>query len=404
MAQRFRALMNEEEEQISVCEVHQMEDHVDVGDINEGPQHNEGPIKEKKKSTSLEAKVPINSEGKNPQTKVGKVQQPVISLRNPKNKSIQHNLIVQKDNLSSKCQSDPTALDKKKIIMKEKEAGMLCDMKKMAHYGNNFIDNFTTHNCYPNKEEVDFAINTRIKNDVASAILKPPELIRSNCSGSEQDMVIDKSRRPKDLDAPMVDTTLGSIWCLWDTNSWKVDVIISDVQFIHMKVQWHNDDPWFLTAVYGNPQALSRRDLWYNLKNIAQSVSYQPWCLVGDFNATLNSWDRKGGSRDTQNLACPLFQAFMRDCNIVDVGFVGSPFTWKYGTLYERLARIILNLDWRLRFEQMSVCHLSPFKSNNNLLLMDFHNSDGLNRGRRPFRFVAAWLTHEDLPNVVRNL
>ncbi|XP_027351383.1 uncharacterized protein LOC113862498 [Abrus precatorius] len=76
--------------------------------------------------------------------------------------------------------------------------------------------------------------------------------------------------------------------------------------------------------IAGSPQALSRRDLWYNLKNIAQSVSSQPWCLVGDFNATLNSWDHKGRSRDTQNLVCPLFQAFMRDCNLVDAGFVGS--------------------------------------------------------------------------------
>lgn len=45
----------------------------------------------------------------------------------------------------------------------------------------------------------------------------------------------------------------GGIWCLW-----KVDVVRSTAQFVHMKVQWKGDNPWLLTAVYGSPLLVHR--------------------------------------------------------------------------------------------------------------------------------------------------
>lgn len=45
----------------------------------------------------------------------------------------------------------------------------------------------------------------------------------------------------------------GGIWCLWNDVLWKVEVVKNSSQFVHMKVQWKNDMPWFLTAVYGAP-------------------------------------------------------------------------------------------------------------------------------------------------------
>lgn len=41
----------------------------------------------------------------------------------------------------------------------------------------------------------------------------------------------------------------GGIWCLWSKLFWKVDVVRSSSQLVHMKVQWKNDNPWFLTVV-----------------------------------------------------------------------------------------------------------------------------------------------------------
>lgn len=40
----------------------------------------------------------------------------------------------------------------------------------------------------------------------------------------------------------------GGMWCLWDTNVWKVDILRSSQQFVHMLVTWRNSIYWLLTA------------------------------------------------------------------------------------------------------------------------------------------------------------
>ncbi|KAJ1431883.1 Endonuclease/exonuclease/phosphatase superfamily [Sesbania bispinosa] len=57
------------------------------------------------------------------------------------------------------------------------------------------------------------------------------------------------------------------------------------------------------------------------------------------------------------------------------VGFVGYPFTWRRGNLAERLDRVLINLDWRLRFQQASVYHLPFLKSDHVPLWLCFKES-----------------------------
>lgn len=82
------------------------------------------------------------------------------------------------------------------------------------------------------------------------------------------------------------------IWCLWDQAVWKVKVIRSSSQFVHMEVQWKNDPPSFLTAVYGSPHMARRQQLWDNIANLAGSF-VGAWALIGDFNCTLVTYDRR---------------------------------------------------------------------------------------------------------------
>ncbi|RYR10118.1 hypothetical protein Ahy_B05g078586 [Arachis hypogaea] len=57
------------------------------------------------------------------------------------------------------------------------------------------------------------------------------------------------------------------------------------------------------------------------------------WCLwdSGDFNATLHDYERRGGSTNVVHSACPDFQSCISDCRLIDLSFVGWPFTWRRG-------------------------------------------------------------------------
>ena len=74
-------------------------------------------------------------------------------------------------------------------------------------------------------------------------------------------------------------------------------------------------------------------------------MSQGPWILAGDFNAILHKDEKCGGSQ--QALGCKRFGAWLRDCSIEDMGFIGTRFTWKRGMVQERLDRFVCNKNWK---------------------------------------------------------
>lgn len=75
----------------------------------------------------------------------------------------------------------------------------------------------------------------------------------------------------------------GGIWCLWDENIWKVEIIESSNQFVHLRVSWKGQISWFSTIVYASPYYVRRQQLWRDLGQIAESMM-EPWLVLGDFN------------------------------------------------------------------------------------------------------------------------
>ncbi|XP_072084307.1 uncharacterized protein [Arachis hypogaea] len=102
-----------------------------------------------------------------------------------------------------------------------------------------------------------------------------------------------------------------------------------------------------------------------------------PQCLISDFNATLHDHERRGRS-----------------------GFSGWPYTWRMGDLVERLDRGLCNLEWQIRFSNANIKHLPSFKSDHSLLYLHLSPPNHGDDRRRPFRFMASWLTHPDFSNM----
>lgn len=97
-----------------------------------------------------------------------------------------------------------------------------------------------------------------------------------------------------------------------------------------------------------------------------------------------------------------LIQA-INQCELIDSGFVGDSFTWERDGTKKCLDRMLVNISWRLRFTEVEVHHLPFFKSDHRHLLVKFENHPSSNRHRRPFRFEAAWLTHQDCNRVIKD-
>ncbi|KAF7833342.1 non-LTR retroelement reverse transcriptase-like [Senna tora] len=191
----------------------------------------------------------------------------------------------------------------------------------------------------------------------------------------------------------------GGIWCMWSENGFTVRTLVQHEQFIHFQVEM-SSMKWFLTVVYGKPQAFRRGELWNNLNSIGASMQ-DPWCIVGDFNAFVNGSEKFGGSMNGSR-PDPQFKECIDRNFLIDLGYSGAGYTWKRGLVAARLDRALANEAWRMKFPEASVLHLPPLKSDHSPVFVRMRDVINNQRnGERPFRVLAAWLLHEDFPNVV---
>lgn len=108
-----------------------------------------------------------------------------------------------------------------------------------------------------------------------------------------------------------------------------------------------------------------------------------PWALLGEFNSTLHVHEMCGGVVNPSLRGILGFQKVLNGCELIDAGFQGYPFTRKRGNLEQRLDKMLINLQWRLLFQDAIVLHLSPFKSDHRPLLVKFCANYSKNSHRR---------------------
>ena len=191
----------------------------------------------------------------------------------------------------------------------------------------------------------------------------------------------------------------GGIWCLWSDKLRKVEIIETSNQYVHIRITNRDLKSWLMTLVYASPQGARRRELWRKLARLGENIQ-EPWCLGGDFNATLLASERKsfGESTGPDKNFCD----FMDDMNFSDVGFIGPIFTWKRTGIESRLDRVISNSYWLNEFSNASVTHLNWLKSDHRPLLLNLNGYEVTNKANRPFRFNAAWVLDDRFKSLVQ--
>ncbi|KAL7153226.1 hypothetical protein ABFS83_04G152200 [Erythranthe nasuta] len=112
---------------------------------------------------------------------------------------------------------------------------------------------------------------------------------------------------------------------------WQKDVKVELCNFSsnHIDAVVH-DGPgsraWRFTGIYGFPEQQRRNETWSLLRQL-NAQSNLPWVIGGDFNEILFNSEKVGGLVRSPS-SIEAFRAVLAECTLVDLGYVGSHFTW----------------------------------------------------------------------------
>lgn len=193
----------------------------------------------------------------------------------------------------------------------------------------------------------------------------------------------------------------GGIWVLWNPYTITMEPIASSFQEIHLEAKVSNFS-FLLFAIYGSPLFERCKLLWSSLSELSPILNY-PWLFLGDFNDIASTSEKFGGG-PPNDLKIELFNNFLNTCGLLDLGFVGPPFTWTNGRsgghiIRSRIDRAHANFNWVSHFPDTTVLHLPKSRFDHCPLLLKTHHS--IFNGLKPFRFETMWLNHPDFKNFV---
>jgi hypothetical protein len=132
---------------------------------------------------------------------------------------------------------------------------------------------------------------------------------------------------------------------------------------------------WKFIGFYGQPASARREESW-ELLNHLKHLQPPPWLCAGDFNEILEQ-NEKFGAAIRRASQMEGFRQALEDCELCDLGFIGSRFTWSncrtdVSYTQERLDRAVANREWCTLFPVASVTILAACSSDHNPILVSF--------------------------------
>lgn len=100
------------------------------------------------------------------------------------------------------------------------------------------------------------------------------------------------------------------------------------------------------------------------------------------------------------------FGDWINGLSLIDMGFKGGKYTWRRGqvestVVAKRLDRVFCCGHARLKRQEAVVSHLPFLSSDHTPLYLQLQPQQGMDPRRRPFRFEAAWLTHDGFKDLL---
>jgi hypothetical protein len=186
----------------------------------------------------------------------------------------------------------------------------------------------------------------------------------------------------------------GGIAIMWN-NSLKCHIMNYSLNHIDIEVVDESRGNWRLIGFYGYPEGGRRRDSWNFLRQLSRN-SQLPWCIIGDFNDILSS-DEKRGRNDRPDWLINGFREAVEEAGLLDIEWVGYPFTWfkSLGTeraVEEKLDRAMANIEWCNLFTHAILECLTTTASDHYPLFLNWKQRGANNKPPKKFKFENSWL------------
>ena len=196
----------------------------------------------------------------------------------------------------------------------------------------------------------------------------------------------------------------GGLALFWKNN---LNLSISSYSCSHIDsvINPGTDNAWRLSFIYGEPVTHKRMATWNLLRRLHNQHSL-PWCCLGDFNEIIKNEEMQG-RRPRPDRQMQAFRDAIDDCNLLDMGYSGFPFTWCNNrdpphTTWVRLDRGLANMDWLQQNPLAIMEHIDVTNSDHKCLFMSGNPHTTSRFHRKPFRFEEVWTSEEGCENTIK--
>ncbi|XP_060210833.1 uncharacterized protein LOC132637818 [Lycium barbarum] len=165
----------------------------------------------------------------------------------------------------------------------------------------------------------------------------------------------------------------GKIWIFVDAEI-QVEIMRDTEQLLSCRFTHLGDgQELVLTVVYASTDRSGRIALWEDLYDMSSHITI-PWLVGGDFNVITDDIEKFGGL-PVQFAETEDFRQCIDICQLMDLGFTGSMFTWWNGRsdeacIFKRLDRCLGNQALQNCFPNLEVEHLIKQGSDQSPLLV----------------------------------
>ncbi|XP_060181254.1 uncharacterized protein LOC132610870 [Lycium barbarum] len=165
----------------------------------------------------------------------------------------------------------------------------------------------------------------------------------------------------------------GKIW-FFVQDKVDVEVLLDTEQSITNKLFFQDlNKAMVVSMIYAKCNEGDRLQLWDDMYGVASNMAF-PWLIGGDFNIILNEEEKIGGLPVSPQ-EYEDFAFCMNSCELHEIPFKGSPFTWWNGRaanycIFKRLDRMLHNELFQDWFGNLKVEYLSRTGSDHAPLLL----------------------------------